>query len=126
MRKLLFWLIILSATLNSCSKPLPEELFGIWEINTFLIDGIKRDQQYQAHDDPINWGNAVQFLADGSFRTNQGDGGQWRLSQSGELLLIPNELSDTIRWKASVAAQQLVLKSRTKRINLSVLISCPS
>jgi hypothetical protein len=117
--KLLFYLFLSSVLLSGCSSSTPEGLFGIWKIEQFLVDGMDRTRKATLRYEPMKWGSAIQFTDEGSFTTNQNEQGDWKLSNSGNLWLIPDGEKDTLRWKATFGPDLLILENRTKRITLT-------
>lgn len=113
----------LTGGLAGCMSATPDELLGTWKIDKFTVDGMDRDRvafNRSGLDDPIDWGSAIQFMADGTFRTNSGQQGRWKLSQSrAAVLLYTSESNQPIRWKAAVGETFLVLHTSTRKINLS-------
>lgn len=102
-----------------CSSPTPTELFGIWKIDQFLVDGMDRTRKASFRYEPLDWGTGIKLSADGSFSTNRDGQGQWKLSSNGELWLFPVATKDTLIWDVIVSKNLLVLASRTKRVTLS-------
>ena len=110
-------------TLPGCMSTTPSDLLGIWKINSFTVDGFDRNRvafNRNGLDDPVEWGNAIQFMADGSFQTNLGQQGRWKLSKSRtDVLLYTLEEAEPVRWKASVGDEFLVLYTSTRKIIFS-------
>ncbi|MEM9673072.1 MAG: hypothetical protein AAF992_10785 [Bacteroidota bacterium] len=117
--KLLFFFCLTILILSGCSSPTPQRLFGTWQIEQFLVDGMDRTRKATLRYEPIQWGSAIRFTETGLFSTNQHEEGAWRLSPNGNLFLIPAAENDTLRWKVTFGTDLLILENRTKRITLT-------
>ena len=119
MKKNQYLVLVFSAILINCSAPNPKGLFGIWQIEEFLVDGMDRTRKATLRYEPMKWGSAIQFTPEGVFSTNRNEQGNWKLSPTGSLWLIPRTENDTLRWKATFGQDLLILENRTKRITLT-------
>lgn len=112
-------LIGLIVILQACTNVHPQDVIGFWSIDRLVEDGIDRTEQLPSRP----WGTAIEFIKDGSFRTNgkENSSGTWKISQNGSTIFLYFQQKGVQyeQWRISVSEKYLVLKATTQQIYFS-------
>ncbi|MEK6479552.1 hypothetical protein WJR50_18550 [Catalinimonas sp. 4WD22] len=124
--KRIFLFIFSIAVFSSCSQYKVQDLYGAWQIDKILLDGMDRTDWPMLE---FPWGSGMEIKADGKFRTNfpqeEMGKGNWKVSSDGKKLRLHFSTDKSSQFEVTLSQQYLVLKSLRWQIFLSRVEALP-